>query len=465
MPKPYNFGSVEIDIEPGAERKPVTLDSDAPFRILVIGDFTGRASRGFPPQRPRPILVDRDNYEHVMARLAPSINLDSADGRRISIAFRDLDDFHPDRLFEKLDLFRSLRQLRDQLGDPDAFRETADQLQPPPPSVKAPDVVSLAKGSLLDDMIEATESRPAAKRGQTRRSDPIEEYVRKIVAPHIVPKSHPKQSEMMAQVDEATSAEMRALLHHPHFQAVEAAWRGLFFLVRNVETSTDLKIYLLDIPKAEMGSGAIGEVLDAAGDERWSLLVADATFGGATGDLELLSSLGKTARKAGAALLAAGDLAAIESEAWQTLRSTPQASYIGLALPRMLLRLPYGKQNSGVDQFDFEEMPESKHDAYLWGNPAFACASLIAECFSESQWQMRPGQFQEISGLPIHTYTDDGETKMKPCAELWLTQREVELLLEQGIMPLISIKDSDRVRVGRIQSIRTGAVPLAGQWS
>src|SRR5687768_5570513 len=109
MPKPYDFGKVQLDVEPGAETPPQSPEPDTPFRILVIGDFTGRGSRGLPPHRPKPILIDRDNFEHVMARLAPSIKLDAADGRQIALSFRDLDDFHPDRLFEQLDLFRSLR--------------------------------------------------------------------------------------------------------------------------------------------------------------------------------------------------------------------------------------------------------------------------------------------------------------------------------------------------------------------
>jgi type VI secretion system protein ImpC len=429
--------------------------------VLVMGDFTGRASRGLPAHRPKPVFVDRDNFDHVMARLAPSLQLENADGREVSLTFRDLDDFHPDRLFEQLNLFLSLRQLRDQLQDPEVFRETAEQLQAPPArGEKALKAASLASGNLLDDLIEATETRSP----KARRSDPVQDYVRQIVAPHIVPKANPKQAEMIAQVDAATSAEMRALLHHPKFQALESVWRSLFQLVRNVETNSQLKLFLLDLTKSELASGVVEQLIDIAGDEPWSLLVADETFG-QSADLKLLSHMGKLARKAGAAFLAAADPSALGSDEWEALRSTPQASYIGLAMPRVLLRLPYGKQNSGTEQFDFEEMPESKHEAYLWGNPAFACATLVAEGFSADGWEMSPGQFQEISGLPIHTYTDDGETKMKPCAEVWLTQREVELLLEQGIMPLISIKNSDRVRIGRIQSIRTGAVPLAGRWT
>jgi type VI secretion system protein ImpC len=460
MPKGYDFGKVEIDVEPGSKRTQEVPDADTPFRMLVIGDFSGRASRGLPANRPRPILVDRDNFDHVMSRLSPTLEMERKDGSKLSMSFRELDDFHPDRLFEQVEIFRSLRHLRDQLQDPDTFGETVEQLHHPPAQArKAPDVISLSSGSLLEDALAATETRSGSK-----RADPIQDYVRQIVAPHLVQKANPKQAEMIARVDAASSAEMRTLLHHPRFQALESLWRGLFWLIRNVETSTQLKILILDLSKAEMASGVIDQLIDAAGDEPWSLLVADATFGG-SGDLKLLARMGSIARKAGAAFLSAADTAALGSEEWEALRASSQASYIGLAMPRFLLRLPYGKQNSAAEQFDFEEMPESRHEGYLWGNPAFACATLIAASFSADGWDMRPGEYQEISGLPIHVYKEGGETKMKPCAEIWLTQREVELLLEQGIMPLISMRDSDRVKVGRIQSMRAGSVPLAGRWS
>src|SRR5260221_13265479 len=59
------------------------------------------------------------------------------------------------------------------------------------------------------------------------------------------------------------------------------------------------------------------------------------------------------------------------AQAWEMLRSMPQASYLGLALPRFLLRLPYGKNTDPIDAFAFEELPEgSAHEGYLWGNPA-----------------------------------------------------------------------------------------------
>ena len=61
-----------------------------------------------------------------------------------------------------------------------------------------------------------------------------------------------EQAQLPAAVDAATSGLMRGILRDRRFQELEAAWRGLFFLVRRTETSTDLKIFLLDATKDEL---------------------------------------------------------------------------------------------------------------------------------------------------------------------------------------------------------------------
>jgi type VI secretion system protein ImpC len=97
-----------------------------------------------------------------------------------------------------------------------------------------------------------------------------------------------------------------------------------------------------------------------------------------------------------------------------------------------------------------------EHGHYLWGNPAFACAQLLAEGFSQG----RVGANLEISGLPLHVY--DGEAK--PCAEVLVTERDMDWILEEGYIPLASVKGRDSVRLVRFQSIAKPAARLAGRW-
>jgi type VI secretion system protein ImpC len=155
-----------------------------------------------------------------------------------------------------------------------------------------------------------------------------------------------------------------------------------------------------------------------------------------------------------------------ERQLFDELRQSAYARWIGLAMPRFLLRMPYGKNGAETERFDFEELSKDPaHERYLWGHPAVACAYLLGEAFTRFGWRMRPGSVLEIDGLPTHVYYRDGEAELKPCAEMLMTEDVAELLLDRGIMPLASIKGSDRVRLVRFQSVADPPAGLAGRWN
>jgi type VI secretion system protein ImpC len=135
-----------------------------------------------------------------------------------------------------------------------------------------------------------------------------------------------------------------------------------------------------------------------------------------------------------------------------------------------LLRLPYGADTDPIELLDFEEMPaEPVHEHYLWGNPSVACAYLLAEAFGDQGWDLIPGSFQDIEGLPLHLHKHEGESRVKPCAEALLTMRAIEAILDDGFMPLVSYRASDTVRLARFQSVADPSTHrdtnLAGWWS
>jgi type VI secretion system protein ImpC len=137
-----------------------------------------------------------------------------------------------------------------------------------------------------------------------------------------------------------------------------------------------------------------------------------------------------------------------------------------LVLPRFLIRLPYGKETESTELFDFEEIPDVEaHGDYLWANPAFAAVLLLGQTFTLQGWALRPGALTEISGLPLHVYTVEGEPRSKPCAEVLMTQTAAEEMLEKGIMPLATIKEQPVVRLVRFQSIADPPTALAGRWN
>ena len=527
MPTRDSFGDIRLDVTAGREQAQARPDRETPFRVAILGDFSGRANRGLLESGDalagrRPIMVDRDNFDSVLAKLAPRLDLTpGGEGDFcIPLQFADLDDFHPDRLFEQAQIFQKLRETRRKLGDPATFAKTAAELTsaaaqgeaPPPqatpieaqvpvssPRASAQDIQNLVSGSLLDDMLEVTESK--AQDRTSKRPDEWSGLLHKLVAPHLVAKADPRQAELVGLIDKATSAQMEALLHAPAFQALEAAWRAVYFLVRNVETDTRLKLFLIDVSKQElahdlMASGdlrstgmyrlLVEKTVGTPGGEPWAVIAGDFTFGPSLQDSELLARIGKVAASAGAPFIAGASprllgcdsalglpevrewKVAMSGEAaasWQRLRSSPEARFVGLALPRFLLRLPYGKDTEPVERFQFEEMPGPEaHENYLWGNAAFAGALLLAQSFAEQGWDLQPGTHSELDGLPVYVYKLDGETETLPCAETLLTQTAAEEMMERGFMPLASLKDQPAVRLVRFQSIADPVSALAGRW-
>ena len=514
MVRPFDRSKVEISESLGMERGIPKVE--APFNIALIGNFGGSAQAAQTKAgiaNRRMILVDRDNLDEVLSRVAPTVSLPMEGSEALVPRFRGLEDFHPDRLLENVDLFRRLREVRRRLSDPATFPAAAEELglsAKPQRSTPASNATASAEsvvaavtrdrgGSLLDDVLQQSEA-PAPARGSSR-PDELQEFVQRVTRPHLVPDVDDRQAAALQVIDRALSAQMRALLHTPTFQALEAAWRAVYFLVRRVETSEQLKLYLIDISQEELCRDVLSspdpgktqtyrllveKTVGTAGAERLALIVGNYTFGPTRDDAEALGRMAKIAHAAEAPFLAAASptllgcaslaetphprdwktpLEAEAAKAWDALRRSPDAAWIGLALPRFLLRLPYGKDTDAIESFDFEEMPgERPHEDYLWSNPAFACALLLAQSFSDDGWEMRPGTHSEINGLPLHVYKHNGESELKPCAEALLTEGAAERILDNGLMPLVSLKGQDAVRVVRFQSMAEPLRGVAGRW-
>jgi len=471
-----------------------------PFRIALIGDFSGRTNRGLVETGRalagrRPVRVDRDSLDVAVARLAPRLELDlQPSGERVEIGFSSLDDFHPDRLYERLPRFRALR-------DAGARALATASLVAGPSSRPTPATPTGVLDAILGDApvppggaaLAKAHSLPAL---DNRADGGLAEFVQRVVAPHLIGTPDPSGAEIKAGVDAAVTAELRAILHHSDYQGLEAAWRGASFLVRRLDTDSALQIHLIDVSRDELAADLESDAVEGSGihrllvegsvgtpgSEGWALLVGAFTLGDADGDLALLGRIGRVARDAGATFVAGGAaaLAGIGSiattpdpddwsddapDGWNELRRSGVASHLALVLPRFLLRLPYGKRTDECELVPFEETAldaSPEHESYLWGSGSLAAALLIGEAFSEAGWSLRPGR--EISNLPLHVYHTDSETVAIPCAEAVLTERAAERLLENGLSPLLSVRDSDAVVLPRLQSIAEPLARLSGRW-
>jgi type VI secretion system protein ImpC len=502
----FHFGAHGSRRDPQPEDAPV-------LRIVVLADLRGHAGRededqGLPIAQRHLVPIDVDNFDEVLARTEPRLRLrlGGPDSPRLPIVFRSLDDFHPDALYRSLELFESLRSIRHRLLDSATFPEAAAEWS------RVGGVAVESRPAVSERSLRAIEDHETTLRrllgrgsadlshvppAQANAQAGLDRLLREIVAPHIVPSPDPRLPEMLRSVDGTVAALLRSILHHPDFQALEGVWRAVHDLVTGIETDAGVELRLLDITRAELrtdsagtGTAALDRLLarpEAAQDtaSSWPLLVAGFSFGAGDEDVVLLERLGGIASRVGGPVLAAADpgivgcrsfvetpdpsdwgtLPAAAVTRWRQLRQSAAAPWIGLAMPRVLLRVPYGKRTDSIEAFDFEELPAGRdHEAYLWGNPAFSCARLIAASFIENGAAMEPGDRLQLDDLPAAVYDDGEGPSMKPCAETALGEAAAQRILDSGLMPLLASFRRNAVRVAGFQSIADPPRPLAGKW-
>jgi type VI secretion system protein ImpC len=387
---------IEVDVAP--RRTKIEAPAEEPARYLVLGDFGGR--------RTDILAVDRDSINDVLSILHVS-----AGGMQI----RDLDDFHPDRLYQRL--------------------EMGIAAEPEPKAAASPqaDIAALLRPtSLLEQIAEGG-------------CDPFEKYVKDLARAHSAPQK--KSVDRTA----ALSERINGLLHHPRFQALESAWRGLDFAIRQTDDAT-ARIHIAQFSKEDLAIDLASDNLRATRlyailhSRRWAAAIGLYSFD--ESEIELMARVALVASDASVPFLAEGS-PEITSELF---RDIPEASHLGLALPRLLLRLPYGPRTSPIDSFEFEEMPGAPvHRHYLWGNAAVACLAVLARGEPENL---------NLDGLPAHTYKQDSEWTMTPCAELFMTETQVLALIDQGLMPLVSYKDRPLVRLAGFRSVTSKPLAL-----
>jgi type VI secretion system protein ImpC len=302
--------------------------------------------------------------------------------------------------------------------------------------------------------------------------------------------------DMIARLDEKLSSQMNAIIHAPEFQAIESAWRGLSYLVNNSETDATLKLRIMNVskndlyrdlrnyPDAKWDQSPLFKKLYEAefgqlGGEPFGCLIGDYHFDQSATDVRLLRDLGKVAAAAhcpfisGAAPMLLGmdswtelsnprDLSKIfetpDYAGWKSLRDSENSRYVGLCMPRVLSREPYGAKSVPVEEFEFEEETDGhKGEKYAWMNAAYAMAANINRAYKEYGWTVRIRGVQsggEVINLPTHTFpTDDGDIDLKCPTEIAISDRREAELSKSGLLPLIHRKNTDKAAFIGAQSL------------
>jgi type VI secretion system protein ImpC len=316
--------------------------------------------------------------------------------------------------------------------------------------------------------------------------DLIGEFVNQVIGEGMVV-SHDTFASInsrIAQIDELISKQLNEVMHAPEFQKLEASWRGLNFLVMKTETSTRMKIRLLNVTKKELLNDlekatefdqsdlfkkVYEEEYGTFGGHPFGMMVGDYEFGRHPQDIALLEKISNVAAAAHAPFISAADAKLFDMDSftelgrprdlaklfenselikWRSFRETEDARYVSLVLPHTLLRLPYGPKTKPVEEFNFvEEVDGKDHAKYLWGNAAWALSERITNAFAQYSWCAAIRGVEGgglVQGLPTHTFmTDEGDVALKCPTEIAITDRREKELNDLGFITLCHCKGTD----------------------
>lgn len=283
---------------------------------------------------------------------------------------------------------------------------------------------------------------------------------------------------MIARIDAKMSAQLDEVLHAPAFQAVESAWRGLKLLVDRTKFDGPNRnvIRFLDVTKQELADDLQSpprtdklykvvflEEYAQYGGEPIGAILANYSFGPSTPDVSMLEKIAETAEMAHAPFIAAAgpqfwgkdsytdlpklnDLRVLGQERWASFREARNSNYVGLTMPRFLLRHPYDPVENPVRAFRYRERVEASHEHYLWGNTAFAFGTRLTESFSNYGWCpyiIGPKFGGTVPSLPIHKFYSDGDREVKAPTEILIPDPMLMALSGEGFIPLVFNRGSD----------------------
>ena len=342
---------------------------------------------------------------------------------------------------------------------------------------------TLEGASLLDEILADAKMAPG-----NEGYDVAKKGVQALIAELVTPKREGEKVDkafvdaLIAEIDQKLSKQLDEIMHHPSFQKMESSWRGLKFLVERVDFRENVKIEMLncskddlladfedepEVPKSGLYKIVYSAEYGTFGGRPYGAIVTNYDFGPGPQDITLLQKCASVAAMSHAPFLAAAgaqffglkdylglpnlkDLKALfegpQYTKWQSFRETEDARYVGLLLPRFLLRLPYGANTVPVKSFNYEEDVVGKHDGYLWGNATYSMAERIADSFAKYRWCpniIGPQAGGAVENLPLHQYEAMGEIQTKIPTEILLTERREYELSEEGFIGLSYRKDSD----------------------
>lgn len=488
--------TVFLGSQPAVRPHPVESDSIRRFRILVLGDFSGRASRGV--SEPSTIgarafvRFDPDEMESAFRVMAPQIELPSPWDTKLS--FDEVDDLRPEALVRSVSRFGELRDLAVALRSGRGVEKVRRALRSDgessssTPSDGSADKPASDGGSLLDQALGVTESQAGPVRDA---GDLVDKLLSEFVAPHLVPEPDTSETELAQEIEVSVGAAMRGLLREPALSELESNWMAVELLVRRLELDERLRIDLVDISRAELLADAdataegsvsqfdrlIERVLEPEGTA--TVVLALDPVGDSVESVEhlaLLARAGLPVLASATATLATGSVQNTDADpedwtqapseiedAWSRLRSSEPASRIAAFWPGPLRRQPFGRASAPVDGLDFEEFePGQGLDQLPWSGAAVLAAISLGVAWSEFPDDRQPMRAARSGGWPVFLAPGlDGDEAVST-TRVALGARGADRAGDRGLSVLWSVRGTDDIEIGAFRSIASAGQRFEG---
>ncbi|HEY6372829.1 MAG TPA: type VI secretion system contractile sheath large subunit [Candidatus Sulfotelmatobacter sp.] len=468
---------------------------ELPFVVGVLADLRGTPEEPLPRLLERKFVqIDWDNFDRILEATNPRLSyqvdnrlVPDAGSLLVELRFRGMVDFEPAQVARQVAPLRELIATRSRISEIWSLLTANRKLQ----NVLEKTLISISRSqsaerpraeTYLAEMIRSVEETGGVRK--ERAEELVVAFAENVNFPSGSRDLSAATTARVSEIDALISEQLRDILHHPDFQALESAWRGLHYLVIQTETSEVLQIRVLNVDKNELAQDfasvpefiqsttfkkIYGEGYGVFGAAPFGLLVGAYEFGHSPEDVELLENISRIAAASQAPFLAAasadmlrldnfaslgsvGDLGSIfdstDFARWNRFRNSEDSRYVGLTIPRILLRLPYGKDTVPVEEFTFEENVDgSDRSGFLWGSSAFAMASCVTRSFARYGWCAAIRGVEGgglVEGLPTYTFAaDDGEVALKCPTEIGITDRREAELSKAGFIPLVHAKNTD----------------------
>ena len=339
-----------------------------------------------------------------------------------------------------------------------------------------------ASGSMLDDILAESKIRPndegyeIAKRG-------IQAFMSEMLAGKAGEKVDRSAVDVMiAEIDKRLSAQVNEILHNVDFQKLESAWRSLRYVIERVDFRENIKVEVLSLPKDDIvadfedspdltKSGLYRLIYSneygVFGGKPFGIMNLNYELGPGPQDIDMLRKMAALGAMSHCPVISNAsaeffgdttfrnlpnlkDLKSIfegpQYARWQSFRESEDARYVGLCMPRFLVRLPYGEKTVPVKAFNFSEDVIDHHDRYLWAPASNAFITRVADSFAKWRWSpniIGPQSGGTVENLPLHQYEAMGEIQTKVPTEILLTERREYELSEEGFIGLTYRKDAD----------------------